>query len=366
MESGLVKINKWLLPLSWLYGLGIGLRNVLFDMGLLESRAFSVPVISVGNLTVGGTGKTPHTEYILRLLSKHYRVAVLSRGYKRKSRGYRLAEADTPVETIGDEPWQMAHKFPHVYVAVDHNRCRGIQRLCSDEATRDVEVVVLDDAYQHRYVKPGVNILLVDYHRLITDDRLLPAGRLREPQESKRRAHLVIVTKCPHNIKPMDFRVIQKALNLRPYQKLYFSALRYGTMRMLFGTGERTLKSILPKEHVLLLTGIASPEQMRLDLRRYTRHITPLAFPDHHYFRPQDVEEINRRFAALPLLRLAVTTEKDATRLLNTPGLSDELRQALYVLPVEVEILRDEQQHFNENLLGYVLKNSRNSILAKN
>lgn len=365
MESGLVRINKWLLPLSWLYGLGVGLRNTLFDIGVLKSRSFDVPIISVGNLTVGGTGKTPHTEYILALLGKHHRVAVLSRGYKRKTKGYRLASPDSTVEDIGDEPWQMHRKFPQAYVAVDSDRCHGIQRLCTDESTRDVEVVVLDDAYQHRYVKPGVNILLMDYHRLITDDRLLPAGRLREPQENKNRANLVIVTKCPHNIKPMDFRVIQKALHLRPYQKLYFSTLRYSPLRQLFGTEERSLKSLQQREQVLLITGIASPDQIQSDLRHHTPHITPLTFPDHHHFRPQDVEKINCCFAALPQPRLAVTTEKDATRLLHLPGLSDEVRKALYVLPVEIEILRDQQQHFNTNLIDYVHKNSRNSILAQ-
>ena len=266
---------------------------------------------------------------------------------------------------IGDEPWQMKQKFPNVYVAVDKNRRRGIERLCNDEKTRDVEVILLDDAYQHRYVQPGINILLVDYHRMITEDRLLPAGRLREPKEAKNRANMVIVTKCPHDIKPMGFRIIQKSLSLMPYQKLYFSTYRYGRLKSIFGQEERTLEDISPQESVLLLTGIASPEQMRIDLQQHTSNITLLSYPDHHYFKPSDIQCINDRFAALPSPKSIVTTEKDATRLRFVEGLSEEVRKALYMLPIEVEIMRNEDTNFTEKIKGYVLKNSRNSILAK-
>ena len=182
MEGDFIKIYDWLRPLSWLYGLGVGFRNQLFELGILRSRSFSVPVISVGNITVGGSGKTPHVEYLIRLLQDKAKVAVLSRGYKRKSRGYLLAEDDTPMRLIGDEPYQMKRKFPKIHVAVDKKRCEGIDRLTSDEATCDTDVVLLDDAYQHRYVKPGINILLVDYHRLILYDELLP----REGSASRR------------------------------------------------------------------------------------------------------------------------------------------------------------------------------------
>lgn len=365
MEGDLIRINEWLLPLSWIYGFGVGMRNTLFDMGVLPSQSYDIPIINLGNITVGGTGKTPHAEYLVRLLSKQYKVAVLSRGYKRKSKGYMLASTDTPMEQIGDEPWQMKQKFPDIYVAVDSNRRHGIERLCNDEETRDVEVILLDDAYQHRYVKPGVNILLVDYHRMITDDKLLPAGRLRESQEGKNRANIVIVTKCPRDIKPMGFRVVQKALDLKPYQKLYFSTLKYGKLTPLFGQGETLPLERLEKEHVLLLTSIASPEQMQLDLQQYTHNIHPLAYPDHHYFTAADVEEINLSFQTMEEPKLVVTTEKDATRLMQLAGLSEDVRKALYTLPVEVEIMRNESETFNEKITGYVLKNSRNSILAK-
>lgn len=365
MEGDLIKINEWLLPVSWLYGLGVRIRNELFDIGVLKSKSYDVPVISIGNLTVGGTGKTPHTEYLIRLLKKKYKVAVLSRGYKRKSKGFVLAQPDTPMQEIGDEPYQMKQKFPDIYVAVDKERRHGIEQLCDDTIAPGTDVILLDDAFQHRYVKPGINILLVDYHRLICDDKLLPAGRLREPKEGKDRANIVIVTKCPSDIKPMGFRVISKALKLRPYQKLFFSTLRYGNLESLSGGEARSLKSLTKEEHVLLLTGIASPEQMRMDLERYGGHITTLAFGDHHYFSKKDAERINRVFADMPSPKLIVTTEKDAARLQMAENLDDSVWQALYKLPVEVAIMQEQQNMFNENIIGYVFKNSRNSILAK-
>ena len=179
-------IYRSLLPVAWLYGAGVCLRNFLFDKGVLRQQAFSVPVICIGNLTVGGTGKTPHTEYLIRLLRPEYQVAVLSRGYKRKSRGFVLGNPETPIEEIGDEPYQMLHKFPDVYVAVDADRCEGIRRLTDGHTAPGTRVVLLDDAFQHRYVKPGIRILLTDYNRLMTRDSLLPAGRLREPVEGKK------------------------------------------------------------------------------------------------------------------------------------------------------------------------------------
>ena len=365
MEGDLIKINEWLLPISWLYGIGVRLRNQLFEMGILKSKSYDIPVIAVGNITVGGTGKTPHTEYLIRLLKEKHKVAVLSRGYKRKSRGFVLASTDTPMPVIGDESYQMKQKYPDVYVAVDANRRRGIERLCDEQTAPGTDVIILDDAFQHRYVKPGINILLVDYHRLICDDKLLPAGRLREPKEGQERANIVIVTKCPADIKPMGFRVISKALKLYPYQKLFFSTFKYGNLIPLFGGEEVPPEQLLPQQHVLLLTGIAMPEQMRMDLEHYGSHITPLSFGDHHYFSTRDAALISDTFAQMPAPKLIVTTEKDATRLQNLNGLSEEARQHLYALPVEIEILQNQQESFNENITGYVFKNSRNSILAK-
>lgn len=361
MEGDLIHINRSLLPLSWLYGAGVALRNWMFSMGILKSESYPIPIINVGNITVGGTGKTPHVEYLIRLLSQHYEVAVLSRGYKRKSKGYLLANGKTSMSEIGDEPWQIKQKFPHVHVAVDANRREGIKRLLMDQETCHTQVILLDDAYQHRYVKPGFNLLLVDYHRLITQDRLLPAGRLREPSSARHRANAVIVTKCPHDLNPIEFRVIMESLKLRPFQHLFFSTFEYGLMQGIFNGKERQLRSLEAEEHVLLLTGIASPQQMMMDLRRYTRHIVPLSFPDHHYFSKEDCMRIDEAFTQISTPRLIITTEKDAARLRMTEGLTEKVKQALYMLPIEVSLMRHDSEKFNENILDYVRKNPRNS-----
>lgn len=365
MEGDFIKIDNRLLPLSWLYGIGVRIRNWMFDIGLRKSRSFDIPLISVGNLTVGGSGKTPHVEYLVRLLKDKVKVAVLSRGYKRKSKGYVIAGKETKMQDIGDEPYQMKNKFPDIYVAVDKNRCHGIDELTGNKETSDTDVILLDDAFQHRHVKPGINILLVDYHRLIIYDKLLPAGRLREPLSGKNRADIVIVTKCPNDMKPMDFRVIMRAMNLYPYQKLFFTTLKYGDLIPAYCGEKRKLESISKDDNILLLTGIASPEQMVTDLQPYTRNIVQMNFPDHHQFTPKDIEKINEEFAGMPSPKIIITTEKDNTRLFGMKGLSDEVRHGMFILPVEVRFMLEQEEMFNENIIGYVRKNSRNSILAK-
>ena len=368
MEGDYIKIKESLLPLSWLYGGVVGIRNFCFDVGMLKSHAFDVPVIAVGNITVGGTGKTPHVEYLVRLLQKKFHVAVLSRGYKRKTRGYLLADQQSTVRDIGDEPMQMKQKFPGISVAVDKKRVHGIERLTADN--EHLDVILLDDAFQHRYVKPGVNILLVDYHRLVIYDKLLPAGRLREPLSGKNRADIVIITKCPKELKPMEFRVITKAMNLFPYQHLYFTTLAYDQPCPVFPKEAQPLAdglaNALQGQHILLLTGIASPRQMEEDLSPLTAHLTLLTFPDHHDFSGKDIEHINDAFAQMPSPRIIITTEKDAVRLTHAEGLSDEVRRHLYALPVDIRFMQQEQaDKFDEFIMGYVHKNSRHSILTK-
>jgi tetraacyldisaccharide 4'-kinase len=364
LEGDFIKINKGLLPLSWLYGLGVKFRNTLFDIGVLKSRDFQIPIISVGNITVGGTGKTPHVEYLVRLLKDQFHVAVLSRGYKRKSKGFVLASTKTTMPEIGDEPYQMKQKFPKVTVAVDKNRCQGIDLLADND--KHLDVILLDDAFQHRYVKPGINILLVDYHRLIIYDKLLPAGRLREPMTGKNRADIVIVTKCPTTLKPMEYRVITRAMNLYPYQHLYFTTLEYDELRPMFPqTPKKMTMSQLADKNVLLLSGIASPEQMEHDLSPLSPNLVPLTFSDHHQFKQKDIQLINETFAAMPAPKLIITTEKDATRLQLAETLSDEVRKNLYVLPVRIKFMQEQEDNFNNQIIDYVHKNSRNSILAK-
>lgn len=355
MEGDLIHINDWLLPLAWLYGCGVWVRNWLFDADILKEQKYEQPIICIGNISVGGTGKTPHTELLIKMLQPDHHVAVLSRGYKRKSRGFRLANENTPMKEIGDEPWQMKQKYPQTIVAVDANRRRGLSRLFTDPETSDVDVVLLDDAFQHRYVRAGMNILLTDYHCLISDDALLPAGRLREPLCSKDRADIIIVSKCPQGMKPMDYRVIQHALSPKPFQHLFFSSIRYGRPYRLFGDTSGTEEELTSDTHILLLTGIANPQQMVIDLQHTTKHIKSLSFPDHHDFRRRDIQKIEDAFTELQgSKRLIITTQKDAARLLPLHDLSPIIRRSIYVLPIETEILREQYDEFRQLILEFV------------
>ena len=365
-EGDFIHINEWLIPLSWLYGIGVGFRNQLFNIGLLKQHDYDIPIISVGNITVGGAGKTPHVEYLIRLLKDKVKVAVLSRGYKRKTHGYVLANDSSTVTDIGDEPYQMKQKYQDVHIAVDKKRVDGIAHITGDTETNDTDVILLDDAFQHRYVKPGINILLVDYHRLIIYDKLLPAGRLREPQSGKNRADIVIITKCPKDLKPMEFRVLTKAMNLYPYQSLYFTTIEYESLTPLFAKEKSTIeKEALEDKHVMLITGIASPKQIIIDLKPHVKEMTTLAFSDHHQFKSKDIMKINETFNAIKGEKIIVTTEKDATRLEQLDGLSEEVKQNLYVLPIKVKFMINQEEEFNDKIIDYVRKNSRNSILVK-
>lgn len=367
MEGDHIKINRWLLPFSWLYGLAVIIRNELFELNILKTRRFDIPVISVGNITVGGAGKTPHVEYLIRLLKDKMKVAVLSRGYKRKSRGYVLAGNNTPMREIGDEPYQMKIKFPDIRVAVDKKRCEGIDRLTTDEETKDTDVILLDDAFQHRYVQPGINILLVDYHRLIIYDKLLPAGRLREPLSGKHRADIVIITKCPDTLNPIDYRVLSKAMELYPFQQLYFTKLEYCPLEPIFHKGLFMPLTEIRGKNVLLLTGIASPRQLETDINAYTGNnaLTILSFPDHHSFTQKDIRRINEAFAGMEAPRMIITTEKDQARLMGIETLSDDVKDNIYALPIKVRFMLDKEETFNKKIISYVRKNSRNSILVK-
>ena len=365
-EGDFIHINEWLIPLSWLYGIGVGFRNQLFNIGLLKQHDYDIPIISVGNITVGGAGKTPHVEYLIRLLKDKVKVAVLSRGYKRKTHGYVLANDSSTVTDIGDEPYQMKQKYQDVHIAVDKKRVDGIAHITGDAETNDTDVILLDDAFQHRYVKPGINILLVDYHRLIIYDKLLPAGRLREPQSGKNRADIVIITKCPKDLKPMEFRVLTKAMNLYPYQSLYFTTIEYESLTPLFAKEKSTIeKEALEDKHVMLITGIASPKQIIIDLKPHVKEMTTLAFSDHHQFKSKDIMKINETFNAIKGEKIIVTTEKDATRLEQLEGLSEEVKQNLYVLPIKVKFMINQEEEINDKIIDYVRKNSRNSILVK-
>lgn len=338
MSDSQIKTYPLLLPLAWIYGFIVAIRNLLFDTGVLKQKSHNIPVIGIGNITVGGTGKTPHTEYLIKLLKKDYQVAVLSRGYKRKSRGFILANKLSTMEEIGDEPLQMKTKFPDIHVAVDANRRNGISRLLANDITPPVDVILMDDSFQHRYVIPDINILLVDYNRLITRDYLLPAGRLRESAMGKERADIIIVTKCPADITPVERNGIERELSLRYHQKIFFTTMSYPILMPQF------------KEAPLLVTGIASPHQMEEDLRRFYPGLELMAFPDHHVFSDADIEAIKKRAAG----RHIITTEKDSTRLKSLPHT---------VIPIEVEFIAKEEEKFNKIILDHVRQNPRNSHL---
>ena len=365
MDEHFIKIHKWLYPVSWIYGAVVVMRNKLFDWGIFRSKSFDVPVICVGNLAVGGTGKTPHTEYLIKLLRDKYQVAVLSRGYKRRTKGYVLATPQCTAKTIGDEPYQMYTKFSSVTLAVDEKRCHGIEKLLKLKEP-STDVILLDDAFQHRHVKAGLNILLTDYHRLFCDDTLLPAGRLREPVNGKNRAQIVIVTKCPQDIKPIDYNIITKRLNLYPYQRLFFSSFRYGNLQPVFSNEGGIALSLLTDTDILLITGIASPVPILERLGDCTKQIDLLSFGDHHDFTHKDMQQIRERFNKLKgKRRLIITTEKDATRLINHPGLDAELKPFIYALPIEIEILQNQQDKFNQHIIDYVRENTRNRSLPE-
>lgn len=357
-------INPWLLPLSWIYAGVTSLRNKLFDRGWLRSKSFDVPTLCIGNLAVGGTGKTPHTEYLVRLLQgQGWQVAVLSRGYKRLSRGFVLATSTTTADELGDEPFQMKQKFPDARVAVDADRCHGIEQLLATPAPP--QIILLDDAYQHRHVKADINILLTDYHRLWCDDTLLPAGRLRESADGSRRAQIVIITKCPPELKPIDYNILTKQLHLYPYQRLFFSRLRYGALTPLFpNLAKESSPQLNATTNILLVSGIAHPKPLLQEMQRHGAQVEHMAYGDHHPFTAKELTRIQSRFELLPgSHRLLVTTEKDAARLIHHPALSDTLKPYIYVQPIEIEILNNQQESFNQTIIRYVRTYSRNGRL---
>lgn len=346
------------LPFAWLYGLVVMGRNLLFDAGVLRSRRFPLPVIAVGNLAVGGTGKTPHTEYLLRLLSD-FRVAMLSRGYGRRTVGFALATDSGRASDIGDEPAQMHRKFPEVVVAVDENRREGIEILMREQ-NHPIEVIVLDDAFQHRYVRAGMNLLLTDYHRRFTHDFLMPVGRLREPASGKKRADIIIVTKCPENLSADEAARIRKEMALQAGQKMFFTTFGYGEAYPLFPQAVPVAEQCLFGKPVLLVTGIAKPAPLRRYLEQTAASVMELAFPDHHNFITIDLRRMSDALASLPQDAVVVTTEKDAERLVEMSGLDNRLRRCLLVQPITVRFLFGQQEEFNQNILDYVAKDTRN------
>ena len=362
------KIRSGLRPLSWIYGLAVELRNYLFDKGFLKQKEYPIPIICVGNLTVGGTGKTPHIEYLIRLLSGKYKVAVVSRGYKRKSKSLQVVQANSDVNRVGDEPMQMKLKYPNTTIIVDKDRRNAIDYLLKQPEDKRPDVVLLDDGYQHRYVKPSLSILLMDSNRPIYEDMLLPAGNLREPFHRKDRASIVVVTKCGNNMQPIHFRIFANGLDLFPFQSLYFTNFVYHRLQPVFPVINKETYSLedIRKKQVLLVAGIASTKSLEEKLSRKTYNLHTLFFPDHHFYDKDDINDIEKQFASLPDDKIVITTEKDAVRLKALSYISDELKENLYYLPIKVSFLEDlETETFNNKIINHVRNYQTNSRLPK-
>jgi tetraacyldisaccharide 4'-kinase len=367
-KSGLYTWSVLLSPLAWLYGVVIWIRNWLYDNGILISTGFNMPVISVGNITVGGTGKTPHVEYLVQLLLEdEMRIATLSRGYKRKTRDFRIASSNSSARDMGDEPMQVKLRFPGITVAVDRKRVNGIQNLM--KLAPPIEVILLDDAYQHRSLKPGFSILLIDYNRPIDKDLLLPAGRLREPANNRNRANIILVTRSPERIKPIELREYVNRLEPSIGQHIYFTSMKYGDLLPVYPQVPVKELSWF-KEHtqkILIVSGIANPRHLRQYARSINTNISEISFPDHHNYSRKDLNQISQRFTELSKNNtqvMVLTTEKDATRLRE--HIPDQaLKDAVYAIRIHVHFLQDDKEEFDRQIRDYVISNKRSSILYK-
>ncbi len=348
-----------LLPFSLLYGFITLVRNKLFDLGIKKEKQFEIPVISVGNITVGGTGKTPHIEFLIETLKHTEEIAVLSRGYKRKTKGFVLADKRATPESVGDEPYQIFRKNPSTMVTVCEKRVQGIEKILG--LKKNIDVILLDDAYQHRHVKPGMSILLVDYNRPIFNDLMLPAGNLREGRKGIKRADIVIVTKVPNgNITIEEKREWNQKLKLTKKQLLYFSTFQYASPQPLFSKSGRLSSLIELADNnvkVLLVTGIAEPAPFIDYLESCGLFLEIIRFPDHHNFNNSDLVTIKAKFDAIKKRRkIILTTEKDAVRLKHLKNYPRNLKEKTYYIPVQVQVLEERQKEFESKIIDYVRK----------
>lgn len=357
-------------PLSLLYGIVVWFRNALFNCGILKQKEFSIPVICVGNITVGGTGKTPLVDYVVGLLKKKYELAVISRGYKRKTRGFQLAGHDSTVDQIGDEAFLHYKKHGEkIKVAVDGNRVRGIHSLTRQFSS--LKAVVMDDGFQHRYVKPGMNILLVDYTRPMFKDFLLPYGRLRESKLEKYRANVIVVTKVPHDIKPIDIRIFKKKLKPKPYQYVFFSSIQYDDfLHPVFSKKNIEIPPIkeFVKENLscILLTGIANPAPMVQQIKKLGMQVKKhMKLADHQNISSKHINKLSV-CCQENKDSFILTTEKDAVRLQSVENLiPEEIKEKTYYYPIKVSFLKANGKSFDNLLSGYIEKGVFPSKLSR-
>jgi tetraacyldisaccharide 4'-kinase len=338
-----------LLPVSILYGIIIHIRNILFDKQWLKSASFNIPVICVGNLSVGGTGKSPLIELLIKHLIKKYKPAVLSRGYKRKTKGYVLANEKSTALDIGDEPMQFCQKYPNLTVAVSESRVVGVPHLLQDKPETDV--ILLDDAFQHRSIQPGLSLLLTDYSDLFTRDFFLPTGNLRDEKKSYKRADIILVTKCEADLTTTKKEAVIKEINPLPHQHIFFTSLHYAIPYHIIN--HETKKEFNLKTDVLLVTGIANIRPIKKILNEHSNSYEQMTFSDHHIYTLDDLKEIEKRFNKMKGSdSMILTTEKDAVRLIK---FKDQLAKLpVYVLPVQHQILFNEESVFLEKITGFI------------
>lgn len=337
-----------LIPFSLIYGAIIWIRNWMYDKKMLESASLNFPVICVGNLAVGGTGKTPMVEYLIRLLKKDFKVATLSRGYKRKTKGFGIAEEDTTALEIGDEPMQFYKKFPEVTVAVGEERLVAIPQILQERP--GTELIILDDAFQHRSVQAGLNILLTEYKDLYTRDLPLPAGDLRDVRASAKRAQIIVVTKCTQHLSEKERQDIIEEIDPKPYQKVFFTAIQYGKPYHLFLKKEMDVSG---DTDILLVCGIANPSPLKEFLAKHFRSYDMLRFSDHHIFNTDDLNEIKKQFEKIKSTsKIILTTEKDGVRMKKFEN--DLVDFPLYVIPIQHHFLFDEGESFNREVLDFI------------
>ncbi|MBW6479439.1 MAG: tetraacyldisaccharide 4'-kinase [Bacteroidales bacterium] len=340
-----------LFPLSMIYGTITWLRNKFFDWGVLPSRSFDHPLIGIGNLSTGGTGKTPHIEYLIQFLKPWFRVAILSRGYKRKTRGFKYAGPKSRVRDIGDEPLQMYLKHPETFVAVCENRKKGVKKILEIHSRN--EVILLDDIFQHRYVKPGLNILLTDYHKIFTRNYVLPTGNLREFRQGAKRADALVVTKTPGVFSPLDRKLILDELSKYQIKNIFFSYIKYGKWKPV---NKKAREARMQKaKTIFLITGIANPVPLGEHLKRLCTDLKVFRFSDHHQFTSKDLEKIKEKYSeTFSGTKAVITTEKDTMRL-RDPKLIKILENIpVYYVPIEVDFHQSDKKAFNKIVMDYM------------
>lgn len=361
-------MNRILLPIAFLYQGLLACRHKLYDWHILRSRKYDVPVICVGNLALGGTGKTPHIEYLIRLLSDPYSICVVSRGYGRKTKGFQLVTSSSSADTVGDEPLQLFSKFKDLQVAVDESRCEAIELVNSQEMPP--QLYLLDDAFQHRRINAGLNLLLTSYGKPFCEDHLIPAGTLRDIRSAAKRADVVIVTQCPENLfdNPeedinTEINLLRQRLHLENRQQLFLSSVRYEALRPVTQAAKTLFSNkghqLSPETACLCFTGIAHPEPLLEQLESNFSDVQAIRFADHHRYKKKDVQALLDRFKETAHdNRILVTTEKDVARLINSPYFCQFESVPLFVAPISISIHQEEK--FNNIILNYVRENYNN------